>query len=100
MPARRRVDSLAQVKEKAAALLVQSRQEGARVRRLDVGDAPVRLAEVRIVGLLDVANDPPIEPLHAGIAAQHDPLARRHTPEQALALDVADERSQQRSLAL
>ncbi len=88
------------MKEEAAALLVQSRKESARVLRLDVSDAPVRFAQVGIVGLFDVANDPPIETLYASVAAQHDSLTRRHAAEQALALDVADQRRQQRRLAL
>ena len=91
---------LAEVQEETTILLLQPGQERARVLGVHVGDAPLRLEQIRIVGLLDVAHDPAVEALYSGVAAEHDPLARRHTPEQALALDIADQRRQQRGLAL
>ena len=91
---------LAEVQEEAAVLLLQAGQERARVLGVDVGDAPLGLGQIRVVGLFDVAHDAAVEALYAGVAAEHDPLARRHTTEQALALDIADQRREQRGLAL
>ncbi len=86
------------MQEEATVLLLQSSQERARVLRLHVGDARQGLREVGVVGLLDVAHDPAVEALHPGVAAELDPLAGGDAPEQALALDVADQRRQQRGL--
>ena len=88
------------MQEKTTILLLQPGQERARVFGIDVGDAPLRLEQVGVVGLLDIAHDPAVEALDASVAAEHDPLARRHAAEQALALDVADQRGEQRGSAL
>ena len=75
------------------------RSRRARKRRASLASTSAILASasgmVGIVRLLDVSNDPPVIPAPAVIAEELDALARRDGPEEALALDVADDRGQQ-----
>ena len=87
----RLVDAFAQMQQQAR-LLLQPRQETLGAPRVHVGDPGHRFGQVRLVGLLDVADDAAVVAPGAGIAEELDALARRDAADQALALDVADER--------
>src|SRR2546426_5473877 len=58
--------ALAQVQQKATILRIQAGQEMSGILGREVGDASLRFGQVRIVGLLDVANEPTVEALDAG----------------------------------
>ena len=92
--------ALAQVQQEAAVFLF-SRVRNARASLASTSAMrPCASNSVRVVGALDVAHDAAVETLHAGIAAEHDALAGGDTAEQAFALDIADQWSKQRGLAL
>jgi hypothetical protein len=90
---------LAQVQQETAILPLEARPEASGVPGVHVGDAALRLAQLGIIGLLDIADDPPVEPLDAGVTREPDALAGGDAPEKALALDVPHEGGQERRLA-
>ena len=70
-------------------------QEAPSVLGVDVRDTPLRFGQVRVVGPLDIANDAAVVALNAGVAAEHDALAGCNTTEQAFALDIPHQRSEE-----
>ena len=91
MLARLLVRALAQVQEQAVEAL-EALQELRPVLGLDVGDVRARLGQLVLVGLLDVADDPLVEALDARVAGERDPLRGRRPRDEALGLDVANDR--------
>ena len=59
---------------------------------LDVGDVRGRFGKVVLVRLLDVPDDPLVEALDAGVAGERDSLSGRRPGDEALGLDVANDR--------
>ena len=97
---RRVGDAFAQVKQKAALLLLEPCQEALGILRINVVDAPLGFWQIKVVGLFDIANDAAVVALNAGVARELHALAGGDAAEQALALDIANQRSQQREPTL
>ena len=62
------------MEEKAAVFLFQPCQEALRILRVHVGNARLSLSQIGLIGLLDVTNKTPVEPLNAGVAGKPDAL--------------------------
>jgi hypothetical protein len=88
------VRALAEMQEKAG-LPLDLGEEGLRIARVNVGDAAAGRREERVVGLLDIADDPPVVAADACSAEQRDPLRGCHAAQQRLGLDVANEGGQE-----
>ena len=73
-------------------LLLEAGEEALGALGVDVRDPRHRFGQIRLVGLLHVADDPAVIAAGAGIAEELDALAGRHASDEALALDVSDER--------
>ena len=90
--------AFAQVQQKATIFRIQAGQKMRGVLGREVGDASLRFGQIRIVGLLDVANDPAVEALDAGVAGELDALTGGNAAQQTFALDVANQRRQEREI--
>jgi hypothetical protein len=56
------------VQEHATVFLLEPTQERTGLLRRDVGDPPLRLWEIRLIGLLDITDEPTVEALDARVA--------------------------------
>jgi hypothetical protein len=87
-----------QVQQKAT-IRIQGGWEMSGILRHGSGDASLRFGQIRIIGLLDVANDP-TEALDSSVAGEPDALTGGNAAQQAFALDVANQRRQKRELTV